>query len=222
LFLLEKGRIDFVLMGSRDCFEIFKSKNKNIKRFYNVVDKEKILKHKKPVRKVDAVSLFMPFTSRKNIINQICAMKLVQEKKPYLLYLNNLRMLPSQSQNFFNQLFKFIGVAYVDLGWMKKPQYYEAIQKVKAGLQVTINEAHNLVLHEHIILGTPVVYSSVVDWLPKDEATVYNLDSPVEISEKISNVIENPEIIIKQQKASDKYLKFAIDQNRKLFEELNI
>lgn len=128
------------------------------------------------VPKKDAVDLFSTAETRKNILPQIHASKISDCQ----LYINH----NAQRYTFFADLLK---VRYTSMGWIPDESYFNVIQQMRMGLQVTYAESFNYVVAEHFALKRPCLISPVMGrWVDKDlwkDIMVYNIDNPFEISD---------------------------------------
>ena len=180
LNMKDRGIIDQIWFGDVGMWKAYEDKGffmpypLNVKRLQPYYDPL-------PPEDREGIALFCPWTPRKNILTQLAAVKLVQQDRPEAVLYGN-------GMNAYAPLAERMGVSFVDCGWMKKDAlYYQMIQKVRVGLQVFLSESFCFTAFDHMVLGTPVVASACVDWLP-DSLKVKNLDDPVEISDRIIKV----------------------------------
>jgi glycosyltransferase involved in cell wall biosynthesis len=177
LDLKDRGIIDQIWFGDPGMWKVYEDKGFHMPY---PLDANRLLPFYKKNTDRHGISLFCPWTPRKNILTQLAAVKIIQKDFPdSVLYGNNM--------NVYAPIAQRMGVSFVDCGWMKDDVYYQMIQKVKVGLQVFLSESFCFTAFDHIVLGTPVVASACLDWLP-DQLKVKNSDDPVEIADKIIKV----------------------------------
>ncbi len=177
LDLKDRGIIDQIWFGDPGMWKAYEDKGFHMPY---PLDVDRLMAFRKPDPERQGISLFCPWTPRKNILTQLAAVKIVQKDFPdSVLYGNNM--------NVYTPIAQRMGVSFVDCGWMKDDVYYQMIQKVKVGLQVFLSESFCFTAFDHMILGTPVIASACLDWLP-DQLKVKNSDDPVEIADKIIKV----------------------------------
>ena len=128
------------------------------------------------------VDLFCPADTRKNVLAQTHGAKLGGA------HLHYSGMHPKYK--WFADLLK---VPYTDMGWMQKDRYYKVVQTMKLGMQVTYAETFDYVVAEHFALKRPCLISTVMgQWVEEnlwEELMVYNMDDPIEIGNKVSDIL---------------------------------
>jgi len=127
------------------------------------------------------IDLFSTAETRKNILPQIHASKLADCR----IYLNHT----SQRYIFFADILK---VKYTSMGWIPDETYFNVIQQMKMGLQVTYAESFNYVVAEHFAMKRPCLISPVMGrWVDNNlwkDIMIYNIDNPFEIADVIMNI----------------------------------
>jgi len=174
LNLKDRGIINQIWFGDLGMWKAYESKG-----FFMPypLDTKRVTNYKKQLERKPGVTLFCPWSLRKNILTQLAAMKIAQKDAPeLLLYGNNMGAYAKVAER--------MGVSYVDCGWMKPETYFTKIQEVHAGLQVFLSESFAYTALDHILLDTPVLGSPSIDWLPQ-QLKVANIDDPVEIADRI-------------------------------------
>lgn len=150
--LLRSGAIDFVWVGSKDWLQVVDDDrvhyipyplNVCARTAPSLRDVDETLKH---------VSLFCPNHPRKNIANQLIAVKLANQKEQLKIHTNTITT---------EQAALLKGLIHVDHGWMPPEKYRETIAQMNIGLQVSHNgvESLNYVVLDHFIENVPVVMS---------------------------------------------------------------
>ncbi len=192
--LVRTELIDFVFCANPDiqnCLQQFIPQDKVIHLPY-AFDWDEVKKHQIDDIYVgkDWVDLFCPGDTRKNMLVQIHAAKIAD------VHLHGSGLRPRYK--WFSDLIK---VRYTDMGWMPKDKYYQAVQTMKMGLQVTYAETFDYVVAEHFALKRPCLISTVMGrWVDKKlwkDLMVHNLDDPFEVANLIENIIHMTK---KQQK----------------------
>lgn len=196
--MLERNEITYLLFGSSSLSGVFASPK--IKRYWNPFSVDYVQKHLKqtenlPTQKVNGIVMFMPFAPRKNIVNQLMAVKILQRDDPSLLLLTN--NIAPQYRIFCNDF----GIVFQDMGWLHPINYYRALQRAKASLQITLCEAFDYVAAESICSGTPVIVAPSVEWLYKDNTigSVRHPDSIPEIYKALKETLTKPDQILEEQ-----------------------
>jgi hypothetical protein len=170
--ILSLKEIQYIAFGDYEAAEVFKVNPKavylpypiHIERFkqYNVEEKHDIV-------------LFSPYTLKKNALNELAAVALIQRDQPIMLHLNN----PETAK-----LADFLGVKYQYHGWLPDEEYYQFLASMRVSLQCSIAESFGYFGIESALLGVVPVTSPTIKWnLP--ELTVQNINSPSAIADKI-------------------------------------
>jgi len=184
--MIGSGLIEYIICATpsvRDMFDKFIPEEKVIYMPY-AFDWDVHQKYRKddmPVGK-DWVDLFCPGDTRKNILVQTHGAKIADVH----LHYSGL----STKYRYFADLIK---VRHTDMGWMKKPQYYKAVQTMKLGMQVTYAETFDYVVAEHFAMKRPCLISTVMgSWVDKSlwkDLMVYNIDDPFEVGDTITAIM---------------------------------
>jgi len=78
------------------------------------------------------------------------------------------------------------------MGWIPDETYFNVIQQMKMGLQVTYAESFNYVVAEHFAMKRPCLISPVMGrWVDNNlwkDIMIYNIDNPFEIADVIMNI----------------------------------
>ena len=162
----EDPRISFIWFGDPSLAKIYPEKG-----FYapypmdvdGVVDPH--------VEKKDIVTLFCPTGPKKNILNQLLAMRLVQKEKGLTLHTN--------IQGYDSILKELDCVRH---GWLPQVEYYELIASARLNLACSWCETFNYNVAEAALLGTMSVVSETI---PIEGLRVKNPNSSVSIAEQI-------------------------------------
>lgn len=189
---LRKKELDFLWMGNRLVAESLKHLAPVDYLPYLIPVKkiqQSVTRHTEKDDNIN-VSLFCPFTLRKNVLNQLTAVSILQHENPKIkLHVNDMgepwRMYADQ-----------LGLRLQEHGWMTRPTYLWNVKRMDVGLQVSYCETGNYVSMEHFALGTPCVMSHTQSWAGRDkyitgELVVDNFDSPVEIAGKVRSALGN-------------------------------
>lgn len=167
--VLALPEIDMVLFGDQETQQAFKSEKTRYLPYpvNTAVAKEYLNKLK------DGVLLFSPYTLKKNIANQVAAMKIIQKERDVTLHVNQ----PETAK-----LADFMGVKHQYHGWLDWPMYYLHLGSMQASLQVSFAESFNYQAIESSLLGVPPVTSPTIRW-NVDALTVRDPNSPKNIAE---------------------------------------
>ncbi len=188
LDLKKKGIIQGIVHMDYDNYKIFGGEND----FYlpHPFSTDRFKEHRKKYAKaVDpkSISFFTAFGNKqKNIMCTLGGVSRTQKKYPVMLHVNGM---PDVYRRFSDTL----GIKYTDHGFIPEDKYYEMIYGTKLGLQVSVSEAFNYVVAIFLALGTPCIVSPAIAENFKIEEDpvlrVKNIDSPVEISRKINDIL---------------------------------
>jgi len=129
------------------------------------------------VDKKDIVTLFCPTGPKKNIFNQLLAMKLVQRKRKIVLHTNIYG---------YNEILK--EVDHVRHGWLLDKEYQELLASAKVNLACSWCETFNYNVGEAGLMGTVSVISKAI---PLPGYTVGDPSNPTHIAEKILEAIDS-------------------------------
>jgi hypothetical protein len=201
LNLLKNGKIDALLIGSKEVYEYYKNKNTlNLYHFPYPFNPDLMLS--RTSEKIpNSVGLFIPPGSqaRKNYLNMKIGFELAKRK---------------------NQKIEL----YTNETWLPKEQYHELLSKIVLNLHTTFVESFCYQVAEALFLSTLSLMSPCIRDnlnLDLDFLTVFNLDSPREIAEKIIKIMNLSEaeykIALAQQESK---LRELIASNNKSLKEL--
>lgn len=190
LKLLDRGSIDYLFVGGRKIYY-------PLRRYRNVLllpfplDIRRYQKYEGE-RKPWQVVFFTPKNIYKNIPNQLIALSLAQQSHPEMeIHINGMEGSP------FQLIRDIFPMRAHDYGWLPDGEYYSLLGSAAASLQVTYAEICNYSAMAAMAMGTPVLLSNVVDWLPQTklhrDLIVGRFDSPEHIAEKIINVAAKPQ-----------------------------
>lgn len=177
--IIANPEIDFVWFGDKSLGEVWK------KGFYapygmKLPDEEYI-----PRPKQNIVTFFCPATTKKNILNQLVAIALLQRTNSAILHTN----VPVDTAFAAS-----IKLKYVQHGWLPQEQYQELIASSKLNFAVSWAETYSFQAAEALMLGTLSVLSHTIPWA-MPYLTVRNPNDPIEIAEVAMKVlaISDPE-----------------------------
>ena len=148
--LLDRGTLSYVWFGSEDWLTIFD----NDKAFfapYPVSSREI-----PNVQRMDGhVGLFGPLHPRKNILNQLAAVRFAEATV-------HLGEASQELVAFMDAM----GIKYKLHGWMEEEEYYRTVASMRMGLQVSHAgvESFSFVAFDSMLMGVPCLTS--VDWAP--------------------------------------------------------
>jgi len=184
--LVESKALNYVVLGTPQNFDLFSYiiPKENLIYLPYAIDLKSIEKYvDKDLSPHDGwVDMFCPADTRKNPLVQMHMAKLA-----------NAQLHMSGMQPRYRNFAEMIGLNVTDMGWMKRPNYYRAVQTMKVGLQVTFAETLDYVVAEHFALERPCMISTVMSsWVEKslwDELLVFNIDDPIEGGEKLKTIL---------------------------------
>jgi len=162
----EDPRISFIWFGDSSLAKVYPEKG-----FYAPYPMDVDGIECPHVKKRDMVTLFCPTGPKKNILNQLLAMKLVQQEKKLTLHTN---------VQGYDVILKDLGC--VRHGWLPQWEYEGWIASAKVNLACSWCETFNYNVAEAALLGTISVTSPTV---PIPGMMVSNPNSPVHIAERI-------------------------------------
>jgi hypothetical protein len=220
LNLLKNGKIDALLIGSKEVYEYYKN-TLNLYYFPYPFNPELILRYRASEKIPNSVGLFIPPGSRarKNYLNMKIGFELAKRKNPKLdLYTNNPKSLIA-TKSELNELSE---------AWLPKDFYYELLSKMVLNLHTTFVESFCYQVAEALFLGTLSLISPCIRDnlnlnlnLDLDFLTVFNLDSPREIVEKIIKIMNLSEAEYKKALAQqESKLKELVIKNNESLKEL--
>ena len=171
--LLEKGVLDYIFFGSKDAYEVYKTRHENVRWFpYPVYQSTNLLKSQS-TKIPNSVGIFLPSTPRKNILNQKAACELARRSILDLQVFTN------------------------EKGWLPEKEYYELLGKMRIVLNITHVESFSYATIDAIQHGVLPIVSPCVQHnldLP-DEVMVSNPDSPLDISGMLITLLRYDEDI---------------------------
>ena len=181
--LLRRDLIDELWFGSKDFAEVVRVEDNTHYFPYPValdlisqyLPKDEISEDKRNHQ----VSLFSPDDPRKNLMVQYQGFLLAQRGDSKLILHSNV--FQDQAQHFIN-----------NYGWLEKPEYYRVLANCRINLAVFPFESFAYSVVEAILAGAiPIVSQTVKDnlGLPDLVPLVRNVDSPVQVSEVINNLV---------------------------------
>ncbi|GAH19267.1 unnamed protein product [marine sediment metagenome] len=221
LDLKKKGIIQGIVHMDEDNYKIFGGENDFYLPHPFSTDRFKE-QRKKYAKAVDlkSISFFTAFGNKqKNIMCQLGGISLAQKKHPVMLHVNDM---PEVYRRFCDTL----GIKYTDHGFIPEDKYYEMIYGTKLGLQVSVSEAFNYVVAIFLALGTPCIVSPAIAENFKIEEDpvlrVKNIDSPVEISRKINDILEmdEEEYKVLSNECVERIEKLSVKNNKKAKETI--
>jgi hypothetical protein len=202
LNLLKNGKIDTLLIGSKEVYEYYKN-TLNLYHFPYPFNSDLMLRYRASEKIPNSVGLFIPpgSQSRKNYLNMKIGFELARRK---------------------NQKIEL----YTNETWLPKEQYHELLSKIVLNLHTTFVESFCYQVAEALFLGTlslisPCIRDNLNLNLDLDFLTVFNLDSPREIAEKIIKIMNLSEAEYKKALAQqESKLRELIASNNKSLKEL--
>lgn len=171
--LNEDPRISFIWFGDPSLAQVYPKKG-----FYAPypMDVDGYVNVNPHVEKKDIATLFCPTGPKKNILNQLLAMKLVQGSRKLTLHTN--------IHGYDNILEDMDHVCYE---WLLDMEYRELLASAKINLACSWSETFNYNVAEAALLGTVSVISSTI---PLPGMIVRNPNSPIHIAEQILHCVE--------------------------------
>lgn len=163
--IISDDRIEFVWFGDRSLAEVYS------KGFYIPYPMQ--VKNVKLQPKENIVTLFCPNTAKKNILNQLYAIALLQRESSLILHTN----VPIEAR-----FAKDIGLKYVQHQWLERDVYDKIIASSKLNFAVSWAETNNYQVAEAVLLGTVSIGTATIPFLPADMC-VWNPNSPLGILE---------------------------------------
>lgn len=173
--------ISFIWFGDRSLGRLFD------KGFYAPYPLDYKLSPIQP--KQNIVTLFCPPTLKKNIYNQLVAIKFLQEREKELILHTNIPLDKS--------LIEFLGLRCVVHPWMQRRQYDELLASSRLNFAVSFAETFNYQCAEAIMLGTPCIVSSTVRLITS--GTVWDNNSPEKICDTALDILYTPSFLNQQR-----------------------
>jgi glycosyltransferase involved in cell wall biosynthesis len=165
------SNIDLIIFGDPEIADVLEVKN-GIHLPYPV-DLQRF--EGKDSAQREHICMFGPATRKKNSLNQLAAVKLLQKIQRVRLCLNTPELA---------MLANFLGIDFDYCPWLPQAQYYDFLAKMRVSLQVSYAESFGYSSLEAALLGVVPVTSSTIRW-NLDRLTVANPNSPREIAEKV-------------------------------------
>lgn len=190
--ILDDPRISFVWFGDACLARVYPEKG-----FYAPYPLDTNVP-KPDMPKQDIATLFCPTGPKKNILNMLLAMRLVQKEIKLTLQTNV-------------EGYDLGGLDCVKQSWLPSADYRNILAAAKVNLAVSWCETWNYNVAEAALLGTPSVTCKTI---PLPGVKVQNPNSPIEIAEMIVFTATHPTIIYELTVA------FALKCNQLLLETL--
>lgn len=144
---------------------------------------------RKAAKKEDIITLFCPPTLKKNIFNQLLAVKAIQKHFKGL----GRKMELHTNLKSYEIVMGWLGLDFKMHGWLPENDYFSMLSRAKCNLGVSWAESFNYQVLEAALCNTFSVVSSAVWWYPEKSLVVANPNEPKNISEKILECIEKSE-----------------------------
>jgi hypothetical protein len=177
--ILATPEVDLIIFGDPEAAEAFQTE-RTLHLPYPV-DLQRFQTYQSSSEK-DGICIFGPSTLKKNLLNMLAAVKLIQKEQPITLHLNK----PDAAK-----LAEWLGVRHQYHPWLPEAEYYSLLVKMKVSLQASYAESWGYSSLEAALLGTVPVTSRTVRWnVPV--LTVNNVNSPASIAEKINLALDYP------------------------------
>lgn len=164
--LINDPKIDFIWFGDPALAQVYPEKG-----FYAPYPFDVNSLVKPEVEKKDIATLFCPAGPKKNILNQLLAMKLVQREIKLTLHTN------IQGYDF-----PLSDLDHVRHGWLPGSEYNELVASARVNLACSSYETFNYNVAEAAMVGTISITSPTI---PLPGLSVKNINSPVHIAERI-------------------------------------
>ncbi len=165
----EDPRISFVWFGDIALAKIYPEKG-----FYAPYPFDVDGVNPPNVDKKEIATLFCPTGPKKNILNQLLAMKLVQRERKLTLHTN--------VQGYESLLNDVRGIDAIRHEWLPQVEYTELLASAKVNLACSWCETFNYNVAEAAACGTISVISETI---PLDGLVVKDPNNPVHIAERI-------------------------------------
>jgi len=172
LRIREDPRVSFIWFGDTSLAQLYPEKG-----FYAPYpfDVNKVVDPH--VEKKDIATLFCPTGPKKNILNQLLAMKLVQKERKLTLHTN---------VHGYDAIFKDLDCVRHE--WLPDVEYRSLLACAKVNLACSWCETFNYNVAEAALLGTISVISSTI---PIPGLRVLEVNNPIYIAEKILAGLED-------------------------------
>ena len=170
--LLNDLRVSFIWFGDPALAQIYPEKG-----FYAPYPLDVDGVNPPNVDKKDIATLFCPTGPKKNILNQLLAMKLVQRDKKLTLHTN---------VQGYDVILKDLDCIRYE--WLPDVEYHSLLASTRVNLACSWAETFNYNVAEAALLGTVSVTSSTI---PLPGLKVKDINNPIHIAEKILVGLEN-------------------------------
>jgi len=203
--IINNKKIDFVWFGDKALGEVWG------KGFYAPYGM-KLLDQYQDQEKKDIVTLFCPPTVKKNLLNQIIAIALLQRKQDLVLHTN----IPIDSGFAAS-----IKLEYIHHNWLQDKEYRDLIASSKLNFAVSWAETLNYQSAEAMFLGTLSVMSAAIPWATP-HLTVKNSNNALEIAGRALHILDCSQrtgYTVDEFRRS--LVRYFVDANEHLREALN-
>lgn len=137
------------------------------------------------------VGLFCAYRPFKNIMTQLTACVLLQNKMGIPVEVNMFR--PIQSNPIYRSVLQLINNTNLCVKFHEQcsnRDFYKILQEIDVGMQVSYSETFSYVICEHMMFGTPTVSSTTVPFANK----IVEFNNAVSIANGMLELCENKEI----------------------------
>jgi len=113
--------------------------------------------------------------------------------------------------------------------WKSNDEYYNILRRMKLGLQVSLAESFCYFVLELAMLKIPSIVSKTVSWYAddldlNDNCVVENSNDPIEIRDRINNILDHPDtysaICERSYFVAQRILKDNLEKTQKILEDL--
>ena len=204
--IVKDPRISFIWFGDSSLAQVYPEKG-----FYAPYPMDPDGVEPLNVEKQEIATLFCPTGIKKNILNQLLAMKLVQKERKLTLHTNVVGYDYLLSNNIPGE-----GLDCVRHSWLPQEEYYRLLASARINLACSWCETFNYNVAEAGLLGTPSVISPTIG-IPGIRAK--NQNSPLEIAEKTLYLISDEEVYKEVLESIRGYLRARNVQARDILSE---
>lgn len=195
--IVYEPKVDFVWFGDELLGRIWK------KGFY--VSYPIKVDFQAPVKsKANIITLWCPRTKKKNILNQLMAVSLLQKEQDIVLHTNvdtEVLKLDLNTQKYDS--------------WLERAELHTLIASARVNLAVSWAETFNYQVAEATMLGTPSVVSRALPWVSIVNTT--NPSDPQEIADAIRYALNSPELCLESLRNDlNRYATHSMDIGAKL------
>jgi glycosyltransferase involved in cell wall biosynthesis len=158
----------------------------------------------------------------KNFYNQALAVTTSKYKDEGLYTFGNKPELFRLSKSLFKQDWNWVD-------WKPNEEYYNILRRMKLGLQVSLSESFCYFVLELALLKIPSIVSKTIGWYAddfdlNDNYVVENPNDPIEIRDKINNILDHPDtysaICERSYFVAQKILKDNLENTKKILGDL--